>query len=69
MFRCFKKTGSNGHISAWKSIGLSDESIEPPATSNNSLAPVLNYVGNKTREKFNVSCLKEGKVTFTLFMK
>ena len=32
---------------------MSDESIKPPATSNNSLAPTLNYVGNKTRVTFN----------------
>ena len=35
------------YISEWKSKGLSDESIKPPSTSNNSLAPGLNYTGNK----------------------
>ena len=39
MFRYFKKIGNSDHISAWKSEGLSDESIDHPTTSNNSLAP------------------------------
>ena len=33
------------HISAWKSKGLSDKSIKPLATSDNSLAPSLNHIG------------------------
>ena len=44
MYRYFKKTGNNDRILAWKSNGFSDESIKPPAASNNSLAPMLNYV-------------------------
>ena len=32
---------------AWKSKGLSGESIKPPATSNNSLYPFLNHIYNK----------------------
>ena len=30
------------YISSWKSKGLSDESIKPYATSNNSLTPYIN---------------------------
>ena len=38
MKKCFKKVAdSNDHISAWKSKGLSDESIRTPSTSNNML--------------------------------
>ena len=44
---------------------MSDESIKPPATSNNSLAPGLSYVGNKIRVKIDRSCLKQDKITFT----
>ena len=31
----------------------------------NSLAPVLTYIGNKTRVKFDGICLKQDKITFT----
>ena len=52
-------------ISSRKSKGLSDEIIESPTTSDNSLSLALNYTGNKTRVKFDGSCLKQGKLTFT----
>ena len=52
-------------VLSWKSIGFSDETIKPPTTLHNSLAPALSYYGTKTRMKFNESCLKEGKATFT----
>ena len=65
MYRYFKKVGNTDHFSLWKSKGLPDESINPPTTSDNSLAPTLSYFGNKTRLKFYGSCLKQGKVTFT----
>ena len=51
MYRYFKKTGTTDYISEWKSKGLSDEIIKPPSTTNNSLAPVLGNIGNKTRVK------------------
>ena len=44
---------------------MSDESIKPPFTSDNSLAPSLSYIGSKTRVKFVGSCLKQDKITFT----
>ena len=61
MYRYSKKIGNTDHISSWKSKELSDESIKPPATSNNNLAPSLNYIGIKTRVKFDASCLKQDK--------
>ena len=61
MYRYCKKIGNTDHIPSWKSKGLSDESIKPPATSNNNLAPLLNYIGIKTRVKFDGSCLKQDK--------
>ena len=39
MYRNFKKIGNTGHISAWKSKGLSDESIKLSSAFNDSLAP------------------------------
>ena len=63
--RYFKKIDNTNHISSWKSKGLSNKSIKPPVASNNNLASPLNYIGVKTRAKFNRSCLKQDKATFT----
>ena len=65
VYKYFKKIDNTEHISAWKSKGFSDESIKPPVTSNNSLAPSLNYIGVKTRVKFDGSCLKQDKIIFS----
>ena len=56
---------ATNYVSSWKSKGLSDESIKPPTTSDNSLTPALNYYGTKTRVKFAGSCLKQSKVSYT----
>ena len=58
MYRYFKVIGNTRYISSWKSKGLSDESIKPPATSDNSLTSLINYLGDKIRLKFNGNCLK-----------
>ena len=47
------------YVSSWQSKGLSNESIKPPTTSDNSLTPELNYYGTKTKIKFTGSCLKQ----------
>ena len=52
-------------MSSWKCKGLSAESIKPPATSNNSLTPVLNYYDTKTRVKFNGSFLQQPKLSYS----
>ena len=57
----FEDDASGNFISAWKSKGLSDESIKPPAASNNSRAPALNYISTKIQVKFNGSCLRQEK--------
>ena len=49
------------YISSWTSKGLSNESIKPRATSDNSLTPIINYY-NKV--SFDMSCLIQDKVTF-----
>ena len=51
-------------ITAWKSKGLSDKITKPPAASNNALA-ALNHISTKLRVKFDESCLKQEKVTFS----
>ena len=49
----------------WESKGLYSESTKPPATSDNSLTPVLNNYGTKKRVKFTTSCLKQSKASYT----
>ena len=43
----FEKSTDSNHILVWKSKGLSDESIKPPAASNISLALALNSISTK----------------------
>ena len=38
MSKYFTMITNTDHISSWKSKGLSNESIKPPTTSDNSLA-------------------------------
>ena len=64
MYKYFKKIGNTDHISEWKSKVLSDE-IKLRSTNNNSLAPKLSYFGTKAGVKFNGSCLKQDKITYT----
>ena len=54
------------YILSWKSKRLPAESIKPPATSDNSLTPKLNYYGTKTRVKVNGGCLQQSKISYTL---
>ena len=44
------------YISERKSTELSDDSVKLPSTSDNSLSPLIDYLGNKIR--FNGGCLK-----------
>ena len=60
IYKYFKKIGNTYHFSEWKS----DESINPPTASINSLAPGLSYVGNKLSANFRGHCLKQDKITF-----
>ena len=62
--RYFKVIPYTENISEWKSKTLSDEGIKP-ATSDNSLSLLIDYLGNKIRLKFNGSCLKQTKMTYT----
>ena len=60
----FKIVASTDYISSWESKGLSDETIKPPSTSDNSVNPKVSYYGTKTRLEFRGSCLKQDKSTF-----
>ena len=52
-------------VLSWESKGLSNKSIKPPTTSDNSLTPELNYYGIKIKIKFTRSCLKQSDHIFT----
>ena len=49
----------------WKSKGLSDGRINSIIASNYIITPSLDYLGAKIRLKFNGSCLREDKITYT----
>ena len=48
----------------WQSKGLSNESINPPTTSNNSLDARLSYNYSKIEVQFTGSYLKQPRFTF-----
>ena len=43
---------------------MSDESIKPRSTANKLFNPSVDYIGTKTRVKFNGDCLKQDKISF-----
>ena len=49
MNKYFKVIANTNYISSWKSKGLPEESINPPATSDDSLSPLTDYLGDKIR--------------------
>ena len=68
MGKCFKLNSVVGVIDrvlSCQSKGISNESIKPPITSNNSLNPRLSYNDTKIKVQFTGSCLKQPKCTFT----
>ena len=56
--------GNFYYVLSWTSKGLSNESIKPPTTSDNILTPISIYYGTKAKVSFDMSCLKQDKVTF-----
>ena len=61
----FKIIANSKLISSWLSKGLSDKTIKPPATCDNSLTPSIDYYGSKARVKINKGCLKQPyKITY-----
>ena len=59
IIRCFRIIANTKRILSWKSKGLSDETITPYVTSDNSLTPWIDHYGTKIRLKFNKSCLMQ----------
>ena len=49
IFMYFKVNNINNvanYVLSWKSKGLSDETIKPPSTSDNSITPSISYINN-----------------------
>ena len=63
--RYFKIIANKKYILSRQSKGLSDETIKPPATSDNSLTPLIHYLGTKLRVKFSKSILRQPKISYT----
>ena len=66
--RHFKVIANGKFISSRKSKGLSDETIKPPAISDNSLSPLIDYRSNKIKVKFRGTCLKQPKLTQKIYI-
>ena len=64
-FKLNSVVGVTDYVLSWQYKGLSNESVKPPTTSNNSLNPRLSYNGTKIKVQFTGSCLKQPKLTFT----
>ena len=58
-FKLNSVVNTTDYVSSWQSKGISNESIKPPITFDNSLNPELNFYGIKTRVKFTRSYLKQ----------
>ena len=64
-FKLSSVTGVIDRALSWRSKGISNESIKPSATSDNSFNPKLDYYGTKIRLQFTRSCLKQSNHIFS----
>ena len=64
-FKLNSVVGVIDRVLSWQFKGISNESIKPLATSNNSVNPRLSYNDTKINVQFTGSCLKQPKFTFT----
>ena len=61
----FKVIANALYISSCKPKGLSAETIKLPSATDNSLSPLIAYLGNNIKLKFSGSCLKQHKMQYT----
>ena len=64
-FKLNSFVGVTDYVLSWQSKEISNESIRPSTTSNNSLNGRLSYYGTKVRVQFTKSCLKQANDIFT----
>ena len=63
MFRYFRLIINTTNILLCQSKGLYNENVFPP---NTHFCPLIDYIGNKIKVKFNGSCLKQSnKISYT----
>ena len=58
-------TGDTETIVAWKSKALLEETIKPPATPGNSIAPKPKWIHNLIAVECKGTCFKQDNTTFT----
>ena len=58
---CKTLPNTTNDIASWKSKGLSTETIKPPTTSDNSLAPTLSYSDKKNKIQIDRKLFKTDK--------
>ena len=61
----FKIIANADYVSSWKSKELSDQTIKPPSTADNSLTALVSHYGTKMKVQFSGSCLKQPKTSYT----
>ena len=64
-FKLHSVTNVIDRVLSWWSKEISNESIKPTTTPDNSLNPKLDYYGTKIRLQFTKSCLKQLSSTYT----
>ena len=64
-FKRIVGVGNGKYISFWKSRGLSNEKSNSITASNHAITLSLDYLGPKIKVKYNGSCLKQDKITYT----
>ena len=64
-FKLNSVVGVIDRVLSWQFKGISNESIKPPTTCNNSFNPRLSYNDTKIKIQFTGCCLKQPKFTFT----
>ena len=65
VYKYFKTVADINKVIAWKSKGMSDESITRPLTSDYSLNPEIIYVYNaEILAKFHKNCFKARRSDF-----
>ena len=64
MSKYFKVPNNKNFVVEWKSKGIFEKDIKPPATINNILNLLLEY-GNKLKLKLNGSCLNQDEITYS----
>ena len=64
MSKYLKVPNNKNFVVEWKSKGIFEKGIKPPAAISNILNLLLEY-GNKLKLKLNGSCLNQDEITYS----